>query len=34
MMISSEAVPYSKSGGLGDVASSLSYALGELGHDV
>lgn len=33
-MISSEAVPYSKSGGLGDVASSLSYALGELGHDV
>ncbi len=34
MMISSEAVPYSKSGGLGDVASSLSFALGELSHDV
>lgn len=34
MMISSEAVPYSKSGGLADVASSLSKALSELNNDV
>ncbi len=33
-MISSEAVPFSKSGGLADVASSLSIALSELENDV
>ncbi len=33
-MTSSEAVPYSKSGGLADVSSSLSISLGRLGHDV
>lgn len=33
-MISSEAVPFSKSGGLADVASSLSIALSELDNDV
>lgn len=34
LMVSSEAVPFSKSGGLADVASSLSVALSELGNDV
>ncbi|NCB01870.1 MAG: glycogen synthase [Spirochaetia bacterium] len=34
LMISSEAVPFSKSGGLADVASSLSIALSELNNDV
>lgn len=34
VLISSEAVPYSKTGGLADVASGLSRALTELGHDV
>jgi len=34
LMVSSEAVPFSKSGGLADVASSLSVALVALGHDV
>lgn len=34
LMIASEAVPYSKTGGLADVASSLSKALANLGHDV
>ena len=34
LMISSEAVPFSKSGGLADVASSLSIALSELENDV
>jgi starch synthase len=33
-MVSSEAQPFSKSGGLADVASSLSIALARLGHDV
>jgi len=33
-MIASEANPFSKSGGLADVASSLSRALGRLGHQV
>ncbi|MDC7243790.1 MAG: glycogen/starch synthase, partial [Sphaerochaetaceae bacterium] len=33
-MITSEAVPFSKSGGLADVASALSIALAELGHNV
>jgi len=33
-MVSSEAVPFSKSGGLADVASSLSVALASLGNDV
>ncbi len=34
MMVSSEAVPFSKSGGLADVTSSLSIAFAALGHDV
>ncbi|MDD4219283.1 MAG: glycogen/starch synthase [Sphaerochaetaceae bacterium] len=34
MMVSSEAVPFSKSGGLADVASSLSIALSVLDNDV
>src|SRR3989339_244568 len=34
MMVSSEAVPFSKSGGLADVTSSLSIALAALEHDV
>ena len=33
-MVASEAQPFSKTGGLADVAGSLSRALGELGHDV
>lgn len=33
-MVSSEAVPFSKTGGLADVTSSLSIALGKLGNDV
>ncbi len=33
-MVSSEAMPFSKTGGLADVASSLTRALGRLGHDV
>jgi len=34
LMITSEAVPFSKSGGLADVASALSIALAELNHKV
>ena len=34
LMVSSEAVPFSKSGGLADVATSLSIALSQLGNDV
>ncbi|MDD3822688.1 MAG: glycogen synthase [Sphaerochaetaceae bacterium] len=34
LMVSSEAVPFSKSGGLADVATSLSMALAGLGNDV
>lgn len=34
MMVASEAVPFSKSGGLADVVSSLSRALARLGHEV
>jgi len=34
LMISSEAVPYAKSGGLGDAVSALATALSRLGHDV
>ncbi|VBB40562.1 Glycogen synthase [uncultured Spirochaetota bacterium] len=33
-MISSEAVPFAKSGGLGDAVSALAVSLSELGHDV
>lgn len=33
-MIASEAVPFAKSGGLGDAVSALAAALGRLGHDV
>jgi len=33
-MIASEAQPFSKTGGLADVATALPKALGELGHDV
>ena len=33
-MVSSEAVPYAKTGGLADVSSGLAKALGQLGHDV
>ncbi|SFH62725.1 glycogen synthase GlgA [Planctomicrobium piriforme] len=34
LMASSEAVPYAKTGGLADVATGLSKALAEAGHDV
>lgn len=34
MMIASEMTPYAKAGGLGDVVSSLSKKLAEIGHDV
>ena len=34
LMVSSEAQPFSKTGGLADVATSLSRALGRLGHEV
>jgi starch synthase len=34
LMVASEAVPFSKTGGLADVASSLSRALGSLDHSV
>ncbi|MDD3980598.1 MAG: glycogen/starch synthase, partial [Spirochaetales bacterium] len=34
LMISSEAVPFAKSGGLGDAVSALAVALSGLGHDV
>ena len=34
LMITSEAVPFAKTGGLADVVSALSYALKKLGHDV
>jgi starch synthase len=33
-MVASEAYPFSKTGGLGDVAGSLTRALGRLGHQV
>lgn len=33
-MVASEAQPFSKTGGLADVATSLPKALGRLGHDV
>ena len=34
VMVASEAQPFSKTGGLADVTTSLSRALGRLGHDV
>lgn len=34
LMVSSEAYPFAKSGGLGDMVSSLSISLANLGHDV
>ncbi|MCX7027527.1 MAG: glycogen synthase GlgA [Spirochaetes bacterium] len=34
LMITSEAVPFAKSGGLGDAVSALSIAFSRLGHDV
>lgn len=34
LMVASEAHPFSKTGGLADVATALSRALGRLGHDV
>ena len=34
LMVASEAVPYAKTGGLADVTSALSKALGRLGHHV
>jgi starch synthase len=34
LMVASEAQPFSKTGGLADVANSLTRALGRLGHDV
>lgn len=34
LMVASEAHPFSKTGGLADVATALSQALGRLGHDV
>ena len=33
-MVASEAQPFSKTGGLADVATALPKALGRLGHDV
>jgi starch synthase len=33
-MVSSEAVPWAKTGGLADMVSALSIALANLGHDV
>jgi len=33
-MISSEAIPFAKSGGLGDAVSALAAALAQVGHDV
>jgi starch synthase len=34
LMITSEAIPFAKSGGLGDAVSALAIALSRLGHDV
>ena len=34
LMVGSEAVPFAKTGGLADVTSALSKALGRLGHRV
>src|SRR5688572_27041368 len=34
LMLASEAQPFSKTGGLADVATALPKALGTLGHDV
>src|SRR5690606_27795603 len=34
LMVASEAHPFSKTGGLADVATALTQALGRLGHDV
>jgi starch synthase len=34
LMVTSEAVPFAKSGGLGDMVSALALALADLGHDV
>ena len=34
LMVTSEAVPFAKTGGLADVAGALPVALGRLGHDV
>ncbi len=34
LMVASEAYPYSKTGGLADVSTALSRALGRLGHEV
>ena len=34
LMVTSEAVPYAKTGGLADVVSALSLALAKQGHDV
>ena len=34
LLVSSEAVPFAKTGGLADVATGLSKALAELGHSV
>src|SRR5688572_9011599 len=34
LMLASEAQPFSKTGGLADVATALPKALGRLGHDV
>ncbi|MCL2810116.1 MAG: glycogen/starch synthase, partial [Treponema sp.] len=34
LMVSSEAVPYAKTGGLADAVSALSISLAKLGHDV
>ena len=34
LMVSAEAVPFAKTGGLADVVSALAGSLSKLGHDV
>ena len=34
LMVTSETVPFSKSGGLADVVGALSQSLSEMGHEI